>query len=453
MSSLPPAQEQVAKLNIKKFNINEMQLNAKVAMIGKPGCWARGTNILLENGKTEVVEKIKVGDKLVGDDGSVRNVLELCHGYEMMYNLIPVKGTAQIVNQNHILVLYDLAAKGDPIIDITVEEYLRLTEERKGQLFWYFSSLHEYRGRKNPHVLLGYTYEKNVYPMTTFAVEAVGEGEYFGFILDSNHRFLMPDFSVFHNTGKSSLMKDLLYNHRGKFPCGLIMSETNKDSGDFDGVVPDLFMHDSYNQEAIDNFVIRQRRMVRKNGEQHPDNFSFIILDDCFDNSSWVHTTSIKGIFKNGRHWDLFFLLAMQYCLDIPPALRTSLDYIFILREPNLRNRRQLWENYASIFPTFNMFCDALDDLTQDYHCMVIKNRVLSNKIEDVVFWYKARIHKPFRVGTQGWWRWSEAHYNKQYEEEEEEARLAARNATAGNGLYDTRRGKNVVKLRVKMEP
>jgi hypothetical protein len=231
------------------------------------------------------------------------------------------------------------------------------------------------------------------------------------------------------------------------------MSETNKDSGDFKGVVPDLFMHDSYNQEAIDNFVIRQRRMVRKNGQHHDDNFSFIILDDCFDDSSWVHTTSIKGIFKNGRHWDLFFLLAMQYCLDIPPALRTSLDYIFILRESNLRNRKNLWENYASIFPTLNMFCDALDDLTQDYHCMVIKNRVLSNKIEDVVFWYKARIHKPFRVGTKGWWKWAEEHYNETYEEEEEEARLATRNAAAGGGLYNARRGRNAVKLRVQMEP
>jgi hypothetical protein len=250
-------------------------------------------------------------------------------------------------------------------------------------------------------------------------------------------------------TGKSSLMKDLLYNHREKFPVGLIMSETSRDSGDFDGMVPDLFMHDTYNQEALDNLVIRQKRMVRANGEQHPRNFAFVILDDCMDDTTWVHHPTIKGIFKNGRHWDLFFLLAMQYCLDIPPPLRTALDYIFILREPNLRNRKQLWENYASIFPTFNMFCDALDDLTQNYHCMVIKNRVLSNKIEDVVFWYKARMHKPFRIGTQEWWKWSEAHYNAKHEEEEEARRLAARNNNAG---LDQRRGRNAVKVRVKME-
>jgi len=256
-------------------------------------------------------------------------------------------------------------------------------------------------------------------------------------------------------TGKSSLMKDLLYNHRGKFPVGLIMSETNKDSKDFAGMVPDLFTHDSYNQEALDNMVIRQKRMVRKYGEQDPRNFAFVILDDCMDDTSWVHHPTTKGIFKNGRHWDLFFILAMQYCLDIPPPLRTALDYIFILREPNLRNRKQLWENYASIFPTLNMFCDALDDLTQDYHCMVIKNRVLSNKIEDVVFWYRARIHKPFRVGTQEWWKWADRNYNSRYEQEEEDARLAQRanagGANASSNLYN-KRGKSNLKLRVNME-
>lgn len=492
--------EATARLNIKKFNMNEMQLNSKVAVIGKPGCMGKNTKILMANCSIKLVQDVQVWDKLLGDDGSTRNVLELRRGFEPMYKVSPDHGgEAVTVNETHILVLYDVTKSQslpikDRIIDITVKDYLQLSEKRKQELFWYFStidSFKEYDGHdKSPlaHIkyasfsvrkafveslsqsekinacddmkfimrsvgmqtLEGQFHEPGIsYPMTTFTVTYVEEAEYFGFVLDGNHRFLMPDFSVFRNTGKSSLMKDLLYNHRAKFPVGLIMSETNKDSKDFAGLVPDLFTHDNYNQEALDNMVIRQRRMVRKNGEGHPSNFAFIILDDCMDDTSWVHHPTIKGIFKNGRHWDLFFLLAMQYCLDIPPPLRTALDYIFILREPNLRNRKQLWENYASIFPTFNMFCDALDDLTQNYHCMVIKNRVLSNRIEDVVFWYKARIHKPFRIGTQEWWRWADTHYNSRYELEEEERRLAAR--AQGSGL-DTRRGKNMIKLRVKME-
>ena len=251
-------------------------------------------------------------------------------------------------------------------------------------------------------------------------------------------------------TGKSTLMKDLLYRHRKRFPIGLVMSETNAESGDFDGLVPPLFTYDYYNQQAMDNLVIRQRRMVRKNGEQHPDNNAFVIVDDCMDDTSWVNNKTTKGIFKNGRHWDLFFLLSMQYCLGIPPTLRTCLDYVFILREPNLRNRKQLWENYASIFPTFELFCDALDGLTQNYHCMVIKNRVLSNKIEDVVFWYKAKRHKPFKVGTKAWWAWAQRNYNPRYREEEEERVLRAQQVE-DDRLTMGRRRKGP-KLRVRME-
>jgi hypothetical protein len=483
------AEQVTARLNIKKFNMNEMQLNSKVAVIGKPGCFAAQTQMLMYDGTIKNIEDVMVHDKLIGDDGLIRNVLELRRGFENMYCITPLQGGEPVtVNETHIMLLVD--TKKDCVVEITVKDYLKLPKTRQAELFWYFTSIQSFDGIQQQsgtnakyksyqervafiETLSDSDFEcpspdtlfilrsvgiqnpkqsrvpKQGYSLSTFTLEPKNEAPYYGFVLDSNHRFVLPDFSVVRNTGKSSLMKDLLYNHRNKFPVGLIMSETNKDSKDFDGMVPDLFTHDTYNQEALDNMVIRQKRMVRKNGEQDPRNFAFVILDDCMDDASWVHHPTIKGIFKNGRHWDLFFLLAMQYCLDIPPPLRTALDYIFILREPNLRNRKQLWENYASIFPTMNMFCDALDDLTQNYHCMVIKNRVLSNKIEDVVFWYKARIHQPFRIGTQEWWRWSEKHYNSKYEQEEEERRLAAR--AQGHGL-DQRRGKNIVKLRVKME-
>lgn len=248
-------------------------------------------------------------------------------------------------------------------------------------------------------------------------------------------------------TGKSTLLKDIIYRHRKKFPIGLIVSETQESSGDFTGLVPDLFIYEHYQQKVIDKLVSRQRRLTRKNGEGKPENYAFLILDDCMSDTRWVKNPTTKGIFKNGRHWDLFFLLAIQYCLGIPPDLRTCIDYVFILREPNIENRRKIWKNYAGIFPTFNMFCDVMDNLTEDYHCMVIKNRVLSNKIEDVVFWYKAKIHKPFRVGTDSLWRYAEQHYNDRYKSEEE------RQAMYGeNKVEYTKRAKTQPKFTVKME-
>ena len=64
----------------------------------------------------------------------------------------------------------------------------------------------------------------------------------------------------------------------------------------------------------------------------------------------------------------------MQYPLGIPPNLRTNIDYVFILRENYLSNRKKIWENYASMFPTLESFCSIMDQTTENYECMVMIN-------------------------------------------------------------------------------
>ena len=76
-----------------------------------------------------------------------------------------------------------------------------------------------------------------------FTIEFSHYGEYYGFTLDGNHRFLLGDFSVVRNTGKSTLLTDLLYQHRKRFPIGIIMSGTEESTSYFKGLVPDLFIY------------------------------------------------------------------------------------------------------------------------------------------------------------------------------------------------------------------
>ena len=72
------------------------------------------------------------------------------------------------------------------------------------------------------------------------------------------------------------------------------------------------------------------------------------------------------------------------------PVIRTSVDGVFIFRRPVIA-RKSIWENYASIVPSFDMFCDIMDQLTGDY-AIYIHNIGVSNKWQDCVFWYKARL-------------------------------------------------------------
>jgi len=73
--------------------------------LGSGKCHKKGTPIMLSDGSIELVENLKVGDFLMGDDSRPREIVSLARGYDKMYNIIPIKGEKYTVNQEHILCL------------------------------------------------------------------------------------------------------------------------------------------------------------------------------------------------------------------------------------------------------------------------------------------------------------------------------------------------------------
>jgi hypothetical protein len=73
--------------------------------LGTGKCMKKGTPIMLSDGSIELVENIKEGDFLMGDDSTPRKVLSIARGQDKMYDIIPVKGDKYTVNQEHILCL------------------------------------------------------------------------------------------------------------------------------------------------------------------------------------------------------------------------------------------------------------------------------------------------------------------------------------------------------------
>jgi hypothetical protein len=146
---------------------------------------------------------------------------------------------------------------------------------------------------------------------------------------------------------------------------------------------------------------------VVKFGGSHIDPRAFLILDDCLYDSKWTNDKNIRALFMNGRHLKMFFIISMQYPLGIPPNLRTNIDFIFILRENIVANRKRIYDNYAGMFQNFEIFCQVMDQCTENFECLVIDNTTKSNKLEDNVFWYKAATHSPFKMCNQQFWEMS----------------------------------------------
>jgi hypothetical protein len=214
-------------------------------------------------------------------------------------------------------------------------------------------------------------------------------------------------------TGKSFLVRDLLWYHQS-IPIGTIISGTEIASPYFQNFIPKIFIHDEYNSEIIQNVLLRQQKILKKIDEEKKafnrnviDPRTFLILDDCLYDDKWSRDKLMRFLFMNGRHMSTMLAITMQYPLGIPPALRTNVDYVFILRENVLANRKRIYENYASMFPTFELFCTIMDQTTENHECLVIHNGAKSNKLQDQIFWYKAQTHPDFKIGAKEFWELS----------------------------------------------
>lgn len=219
-------------------------------------------------------------------------------------------------------------------------------------------------------------------------------------------------------TGKSMLVQDLLHNFRNSpdnlkraIPVGKVISSTEHASPFYSKMIPRVLIEGEYSKEKIAQILEIQKKRTRDvnlNKKPAISGSAFLILDDCLHEAgSWKKDKNIMDIFYNGRHYNLLFLLTMQYPLGIPPSLRTNIDYTFILREPIKRNKKIIYENFAGMFDTFEDFCKALDSITENFGCMVIDNTSRSNKISDQVFYYRAqnRDKENFKLCNSALWK------------------------------------------------
>jgi hypothetical protein len=235
------------------------------------------------------------------------------------------------------------------------------------------------------------------------------------------------------DTGKSFLVRDLLYYHQD-IPIGTVISGTEEGNGFYGKMVPKLFIHNEYNTAIIENILKRQRsvlKQIKKEIETYKksniDPRTFVIMDDCLYDNTWSRDKIMRLLFLNGRHWKVILIVTMQYPLGVPPTLRTNIDYVFILRDNYIANRKRIYENYAGMFPTYESFAQVMDQCTENYECLVINNNVKSNKLQDQVFWYKAEAHNDFKLGSKEFWELSKGVQSDDEEEQYDPANTKKR--------------------------
>lgn len=243
-------------------------------------------------------------------------------------------------------------------------------------------------------------------------------------------------------SGKSVCVKDLLWHLRNEFYGGILMSASEECNMFWSSVVPDSFIFHEYKPEAVRRLIRQQRRARRKGSVPEP---MFCIAEDCLYDKKLSTDVNARALFQNGRHYMIGFILTLQYCLDIAPALRNNTDFVFVFREHVLENRRRLYESFFGIFPSFESFDATINACTEGYDCLVLDNTARTNNIESCVFWYRATPRDNFTLGSKAYWAFHFSHYVPEGDDDSEEEE----NNAIRRGVKGANKGKHISIKRV----
>src|SRR3989344_9012300 len=232
--------------------------------------------------------------------------------------------------------------------------------------------------------------------------------------------------------GKSTLVQDIMYYVR-RIPVFVAVSGTEEGNSFFKDHIPDVLIYNEFDPALIKNLIRRQKKLIK----QHPKKKGFkkgsknveptdlgIVFDDLMFDKKWTKDEYIRWIFMNGRHFNICFIMTMQYLMDLPPGLRAQIDYVFVTKESKEVNKKRLYDQFFGVFPTKDSFYQVLDQCTENYQCLVLNNKSISNKIEDCVFWYKATPDRQFKTCSKSLWSHCKKIYNPDYDDENDENML-----------------------------
>lgn len=242
---------------------------------------------------------------------------------------------------------------------------------------------------------------------------------------DENGNFLNPRIVMIapSGSGKSWIVRNVLQTLKD-IPCGTVIAPTDKVTKFYDDFIHKSFINYDYKQTIIPKILARQKAIIEKNKERVKNNKkeidprAFFVMDDCMAQKHlWLKDPFILEIMNQGRHFQLTYILTMQYCMGIQPELRTQFNFIFLLGEDNAASRKKIYEHWAGAFSKFELFEQVFQQVTQDYGCLVINNRIKSQDITKKIFWYRAKpVDKPFKIGSPSYLKFHNDNFDEDYE-------------------------------------
>ena len=253
-------------------------------------CFDPSTLVMLYNGDAVKVSDLTLDDTLMGPDGKPRNIKKIWSGEKVMYKIqyIDKEGneTDFKCTGGHILVVRKLNNEGRYIekeIEITVEAFLTL-ENNEMQKYKLFTS-------PPPNVHMDNKLGNKDIP---FTITQLDIGPYIGFEIDSDGRFLFPDFVVAHNCPGHEVLMTTMLNGTAVMDCALLVVAANE-------TVPQLQTQEhliAAESMGLDNILLVQNKVDLVSKEALDENTKAItewVTGSCAEGSPIVPISAQFG--------------------------------------------------------------------------------------------------------------------------------------------------------------
>tara|TARA_Y100000741_G_scaffold68666_1_gene49733 strand:- start:56 stop:904 length:849 start_codon:yes stop_codon:yes gene_type:complete len=201
-------------------------------------------------------------------------------------------------------------------------------------------------------------------------------------------------------TGKSVLLEDLLGAMRERVDFAMCFTPTQDSRDMFERHMPPSWVHGEFDEGKIDTLCSFQRT---KQADRKRN--VLLVLDDMMADKRVLKSTKMRDIFFNGRHEHVTYISSQQYCLDMPPDLRSNCDYVMVLKDNILANKQRLHKFFFGMFARFDDFSRVMDTVTANYGVLCLDNTCRTNKLSDMLSWYRASPEPgDFKLGKPIFW-------------------------------------------------
>ena len=224
------------------------------------------------------------------------------------------------------------------------------------------------------NIIIDVKNNKNIIPINTFDINTIIKN---------------PSIAIIgkRGSGKSWIIRHLLYQMHlsGNIDECCIFAPTEKIYGFYSNFTEQV--HHKYDSKIIEEILAIQTDRIKNKIKKQVT----VVFDDCFGiNKLFATDKLLRELLFNARHYEITYILSMQYPLKLCPELRSNFDYVFLMTDDICSNQKIMYDYYAGMFPTVDTFSQVYTQLTENYGSMLICNRGVKSNLFEKIFYFEA---------------------------------------------------------------